>query len=607
MSPKAETDPAAMDENELLNRMTSEAREITKSFSYTDEREAFVHIFVRQFLDVGDDDAAIATQVGVGAREKGIDAFYIDRDDEVLYLFGGTMVPGPFGPEILVDIERARDFLTAASPGDAKQDLRSLWTDFTEFSKVGYTARYVFACLGTLNDEARRRLKSLKEEVSGVNWRIDFYERGEVLAWTFYPLFGVGPNVAFGLDAEPLLFTPKKYRSAVFPVRGSDLARVVRENRYSIFALNLREYLGGNPVNDQIENTILSATGQGMFWYLNLGVDAICDKFALLTDRKGGTGKDAPSRKIGITNFRIVNGLQTALSLQRHEQEAANCYVMLRLIETDNQDVAFDIAIAKNRQTPIKGRDLLAQDPAQFRLRLDAESLSPPFFYERRTKDWETQKKRAQIRTKFGDRVIHNDRAGRAYLAAVLQDPFEAEHHTKWLFSEAQQLYKRVYRSALRISDFVAADELLIAAAKRQRQVKKEYKGLTEKSLLVALDDSEKTQLTNLSYLLHSLWYSLALTWYFLQKFVPEDRWSNFFTYNRPLDHAKDTRLTRLLEVAERVIVQYMKSEEGRATRQAVRFPGARNLLARTGTYKELKETADLWVQADVIRQIVDT
>jgi len=359
-------------------------------------------------------------------------------------------------------------------------------------------------------------------------------------------------------------------------------------------------------VNRQIAKSLEDPKDRELFWYLNLGVDAICDHFdtvptiqaKLLGENKGQTLK--------VRNLRIVNGIQTSVMLRDHRDKIANTYLMLRLIETKDTSLAYKIAVAKNRQTPIRGRDLFAQEPVQLALEHAAAHFAKPFFYERRERDWETNRNRPEIRRKFVQRVIENDEAARSYLATVLQRPYEAEHFGRRIFYEYAGLYEEVFTVDLDIRDLIVADEILQVAAGQQKRIRHRFKELNQKNLKETLSDDERSELRDSSYLVHAKWYLMALLSYFVVNFTTEDVQKRLFTLDRPISKAKRGRLERLHEICAKLVRQYMMDKEDAANKEHLRFPGARYLFALKGTYANLRDTARVWVDRDAVKHALD-
>lgn len=78
-----------------------------------------------------------------------------------------------------------------------------------------------------------------------------------------------------------------------------------------IFDSNVRDYLGLNPVNIDIMNT-LSDSESPEFWWLNNGITII------------GTHAHIVGNAISIENVQIVNGLQTSESIYNYFNESKN-------------------------------------------------------------------------------------------------------------------------------------------------------------------------------------------------------------------------------------------------------------------------------------------
>lgn len=594
-------------EGEFFAQLESELRVVQDEFEYTDRKDAFTHLFVARFLGLSDDDAFEATEGSFKGRERGIDGFYIDEAEKTVFVFATSLDRKPVGPDQFVLVDQARAFLFGSQPDGGEDTLADVWTQFADARSTGFRTRFVIASLGKLNVEGQSALESLRESYRHEGCDIDFFDRTSVLVRVSTSVFTEGPVVTFSLPAPPLEFKPADYRTIVFPVNGKELAEVINKNRFSVFSLNLREYLGKNPVNKQIENTLAEKGRRKLFWYLNLGLDATCDSYSRVPLKlRRLEGNESQDEGIEFRNFRIVNGLQTALTLAHDPRAAAECYAMLRVVEASTPQNAFDIAVAKNRQTPIKGRDLFAQSEMQLTMQRRMERFNPPFFYERRSRDWQNQRSQQPVARRFDDRVVRNDDAARAYLATVLQDPFDAAHRGREIFYEFSGLYDEVFTSDLSAKSFIAADEVLQITRARQKQIRNELRDLEERSTSQPISPTDQTRLYHLSILVHAAWYLAALTWYLVSRGKTEAERDRFFTYDRPMDPQKAVLLTRVHSVAEKMILLYIQRLKRSAEDQKVRFIGARNVFARKGTYADLKESTDVLLDSETVKGLID-
>jgi hypothetical protein len=133
---------------------------------------------------------------------------------------------------------------------------------------------------------------------------------------------------------------------------------------------------------------------------------------------------------------------------------------MLRLIEVgrdDREKLVPEISVAKNRQSPIRGRDLFAWDLSQQRLKKEFERLG--YFFETREREWEAfSKQRADAHSLFPNGRLVNTDSARAFLAVHLQDPFRAKHRKKEFFQHEQEggVFERIFKET-------AAEQLLLS------------------------------------------------------------------------------------------------------------------------------------------------
>jgi len=107
----------------------------------------------------------------------------------------------------------------------------------------------------------------------------------------------------------------------------------------------------------------------GNFWAYNNGITVICDDF--FPDQS----------KVKLTNFSIVNGCQTAVSLAQGEKNnITDAAVLVRFIAA-SAGIIDDIIRYTNSQNPIRTWDIASQDRTQRRLQAGFEKLSKPYIY----------------------------------------------------------------------------------------------------------------------------------------------------------------------------------------------------------------------------------
>jgi hypothetical protein len=188
-----------------------------------------------------------------------------------------------------------------------------------------------------------------------------------------------------------------------------------------IFDKNIRVYLGTqNTVNQSIIKSALSEK-RGYFWYLNNGITAVCSSFSFQASTR------API--IEIRDLQIVNGAQTSNSLfeayKKDPEAMKDVLLLVRLYETKNEHLPFEIAVATNSQTRISSRDLMSNNPIQVKLEKAFHGLG--FFYER---------KKHQHQDKDEDKKIDAFKLGQTLLAYHLREPEKAKVESDNIFDD---------------------------------------------------------------------------------------------------------------------------------------------------------------------------
>ncbi len=171
-----------------------------------------------------------------------------------------------------------------------------------------------------------------------------------------------------------------------------------------IFDQNIRVYLGSdNAVNESIIKSALSEQNS-RFWYLNNGITAVCSSF---TYQPG-----ARSPVIEIQNLQIVNGAQTSYALfeanKKDPDSVDNVLLLIRLYETKNQMLPYEIAVATNSQTRISNRDLMSNSSMQ--KKLESAFLDLGYFYERKKNQYKDHNENQKIDAfKLGQIILAYD------------------------------------------------------------------------------------------------------------------------------------------------------------------------------------------------------
>lgn len=121
--------------------------------------------------------------------------------------------------------------------------------------------------------------------------------------------------------------------------------------RKSIFEENVRDFIpfDGSDINTDISKTLKDQIKQKRFGIMNNGVTIISPDVRL------------QSNEIYISNYQIVNGCQTSNVLFENKDSISDeVTLMVKIIETDNQDILDDIVKSTNRQNKIEDHQFIA-------------------------------------------------------------------------------------------------------------------------------------------------------------------------------------------------------------------------------------------------------
>ncbi|MCZ8317830.1 MAG: AIPR family protein [Lysobacteraceae bacterium] len=152
-------------------------------------------------------------------------------------------------------------------------------------------------------------------------------------------------------------------------VCATDIAAWMTAHGNRLFATNLRQFLGGNTVNDDIVKTL--KTKPEDFWYLNNGITAIASQVG----KKPIGGNHSDSGIFECSGFNVVNGAQTVGSIHAANavapDQVAKAKVSVRIISTAKNPTEFGTEVTRctNTQNAIAKRDFVALDPEQERIR----------------------------------------------------------------------------------------------------------------------------------------------------------------------------------------------------------------------------------------------
>lgn len=197
-------------------------------------------------------------------------------------------------------------------------------------------------------------------------------------------------------------------------VKGAEIAELVRKHQSSIFEANIRDYFKRSDLNSKIIETSSSQIESKYFWSYNNGLTVTCSKV-----------EELPGSKYKLHNLQIVNGCQTSNAIYTAVKNQERCKelhdkvssghtltqkeseeldkkenlqfnpdtsLLVKIIETNKEDLIYRITETTNSQTPIKAFSLKANDDIQKMIEKFLENYD--ISYERRINELRNKGKR---------------------------------------------------------------------------------------------------------------------------------------------------------------------------------------------------------------------
>lgn len=237
------------------------------------------------------------------------------------------------------------------------------------------------------------------------------------------------------IEKQYLERTDGNIRGLIATISAKDLIKIIQDQNdpdkinHRIFDKNIRVFLGrGNPVNESIMKTAMSEKNP-YFWYMNNGLTAVCSNFSYRPNTRSPT--------VEVENIQIVNGAQTSCAIfeaaKSKESVIDDVLLLIRIYETKDNDLPYEIAVATNSQTRIYSRDLMANSTIQ--KKLESAFIALGYFYERKKGQYLDQEALLKI-----DAL----KLGQIILAYICKEPEKSKTDSDKIFGTR---YEEIFRT----------------------------------------------------------------------------------------------------------------------------------------------------------------
>lgn len=246
------------------------------------------------------------------------------------------------------------------------------------------------------------------------------------------------------LDLSKVISENSSYKTLICTVSGNTLKSLWKQHKSALFNYNIRGFLGENPINKKIKETIKQEPDK--FYFYNNGISAICTDIESVQNNRGSIGQ------LKCTNFQIINGAQTTTTIGKFNDkqlgELNKVRVLLKITKAEDykkeRGLNRNIVTYNNSQTIIKASDFRSNDDIQIWL----EKKLADFKYKNGTphKTVTYLRKRIKTSNKKGQLLIPIDNLARA-LYVFDNDPLLVYKGAKYFFDTDPEtgLYWKIF------------------------------------------------------------------------------------------------------------------------------------------------------------------
>jgi hypothetical protein len=224
-----------------------------------------------------------------------------------------------------------------------------------------------------------------------------------------------------------------------------------------IFEDNVRDFQGDKKtIVSNIQKTIKSSSDRKLFWCMNNGITILTTKVK------------PSSRSLNLENYQIINGCQTAHSLFNSVSEdktIEDFELVVRIIVTENDDIALKIIQATNSQIQIDSTAIKSQELIHKTIEDFFKSEQPKLYYERRNNFY-------RRRNYPFNKIINPKKLFQVTRSSILKLPSSSRSRPTKLFEED---YDKIFNDSFELFYYKFVTILYFKVLALIKQYKKDY------------------------------------------------------------------------------------------------------------------------------------
>ena len=356
----------------FLAELQEQLADITteRGLTTSDEARGYAFsIWVASLFMQGDESlrADLDDVVNRGGGDLGCDVVLTDDANRTLIIIQ-TKFRG-FGKKVktvdedaLIALTRRHDDLMSPEfLAHGNEQAKELLGGYPDLAKEGYNLRFYYVTTANATDRHTELVEKANKRYEESNYavRVQLLDRTRLRdthARTVSLERSIPDTIEMDLPAKQWFIKEGENDCLVAVLKGNELRNQYQRQgrRESLFAWNIRNYLGDRGINKDIKDTATNSPSD--FVYFNNGVTAVCKDF------------EVKGNHLTIRKPQIINGAQTVASIAAAPANA-EVYVLIRLIRTGSsaadRGLNSEIIKANNTQNKINLSDFRSNDSIQ--------------------------------------------------------------------------------------------------------------------------------------------------------------------------------------------------------------------------------------------------
>jgi hypothetical protein len=405
--------------------------------------------------------------------DLGVDAVYIDKDEEQVLLFQSKSSAGlgdtELHKEISAFLRSTEKLLDDAWVRDAHQDMQALANEFRAANRTGYTVVFAFATASEISERQRSTFGDACQSpgltAEATVLLLDPRDLEDRYEKILLAIHNQPTDVQFEVR-EDQMHQPDESDIPVMylTIPAREYVGACKKYGMELFRYNPRLYLGVvNKVNAGIAETLNNESERRWFHLLNNGITAVCQGI------RGPVAAGGGKFVLQVDDFQVVNGCQTTMTLFRNSERIAKddlCLVDIKIISSEG--LRDRVSQTTNTQTAILVEDSFANAAEQRHIADLLRRYDPPYFYAPKRGAWDQARDKRSFAEAGGAPRRYRKLTSKELAAvclAIFGEPESAKDRPRIVFEKTagknSSLYERIFEARNTAAQWILPWELL--------------------------------------------------------------------------------------------------------------------------------------------------